>query len=46
MLCAEMGRFLFEARPDLFPEGYLTDIEMGLWGEYYRERNESSKRKR
>lgn len=44
MLCAERNRFLFEARPDLFPEGYLTETEMVIWGIYYRERNESQKR--
>ena len=34
-LCNKSGRFLFEARPDLFPQGYLTDLEMEMWGEYY-----------
>lgn len=45
MLCAERGRFMFEARPDLFPEGYLTETEIALWGEHYRERNEQQRRK-
>ena len=31
-LCHQRGRFLFEARPDLFPEGRLTDVEGELWG--------------
>lgn len=44
MLCAERGRFLFEARPDLFPGGYVTDLEMHIWDFYYRERNEAMKR--
>jgi hypothetical protein len=44
MLCAERGRFLFEARPDLFPEGYVTDVEMQVWNFYYQERNEMAKR--
>lgn len=43
MLCAERGRFLFEARPDLFPAGYVTDVEMEVWNFYYRERNEAAK---
>ena len=43
MLCADRGRFLFEARPDLFPEGYLTKCEMAIWSEYYRERNEAQR---
>jgi len=34
-LCYERKRFLYEARPDLFPAGYLTNTEMELWGMYY-----------
>jgi hypothetical protein len=30
-------RFLFEAIPDLFPQGFLTDIEIGLWARFYDE---------
>jgi hypothetical protein len=44
MLCADRGRFLFEARPDIFPEGYLTPTETAIWGMYYKERNEDRKR--
>jgi hypothetical protein len=29
---------LYELRPDLLPEGYLTDTEMILWSRYYEER--------
>jgi hypothetical protein len=25
------GSFLYQARPDLFPEGYLTPVEIELW---------------
>jgi len=42
-LCSERGRFLFEARPDLFPEGYLTDTETAIWGKWYEERNARQK---
>lgn len=42
-LCEARGKFLYEARPDLFPEGYLTQLEVAIWNEYYRERNESMK---
>jgi hypothetical protein len=28
------GKPLFELRPDLFPEGFLTDAETELWGLY------------
>jgi len=44
MLCAERGRFLFEARPDLFPEGYLTTVEEIIWSLYYKERNNALKK--
>ena len=30
---------LFEVRPDLFPQGYLTDAEMALWDLYIGEMN-------
>ena len=43
MLCAVRGRFLFEARPDIFPEGYLTGCEIELWALYHGELNEKSK---
>lgn len=33
-----MGRanrkFLFEIRPDVFPQGFLTDTEIELWGRF------------
>ncbi len=29
---------LYELRPDLFPHGYLTPVEMQLWGEYYEDK--------
>ena len=25
------GKMLFEIRPDLIPEGWLTDLELSLW---------------
>ena len=28
-------RFLFEVRPDLFPQGFLTQAEIELWARYY-----------
>lgn len=37
-LCSERGRFLFEVRPDVFPEGYLCDVETALWSRWYAER--------
>lgn len=40
-LCSKQGRFLYEARPDIFPEGRLTSTETELWGFFYEELNES-----
>lgn len=36
-------RFLYEARPDLFPQGFLTEDEMLLWSFYYNELDQMSK---
>lgn len=36
-LAKERGRFLYEVRPDLFPEGFLTDTETELWVLFYEE---------
>lgn len=36
MMLSEMrGLFLYQTRPDLFPEGWLTNEEMELWSRYY-----------
>lgn len=39
MLADKRGRFMYEIRPDLFPEGWLTDVELNLWDLYAEERN-------
>ena len=44
-LCYARGRFLYEVRPDIFPEGYLTDTEIELWGNYYDELEQTRKSK-
>lgn len=38
-MCEIRGAFLFQVRPDIFPEGYLTETELILWGKYYKERD-------
>lgn len=43
-LAAERGRFLYEIRPDLFPEGFLTDLEVALWGRFYEYREQQRKK--
>lgn len=42
MLADQRGRFLFEIRPDLFPEQYLTPTETELWGLYYGDKKQRS----
>lgn len=37
-LVEQRGGFLYEHRPDLFPQGYLTNDELTMWAAYY-ERN-------
>lgn len=32
------GGFLYEHRPDVIPQGYLTDEELTLWAAYYERR--------
>jgi hypothetical protein len=44
-LCSERGRFLFEVRPDLFPDGRLGDDELALWIRFYEEREQRNKRR-
>lgn len=29
------GGYLYQHRPDLFPQGYLTDEEICLWAAYF-----------
>jgi hypothetical protein len=29
---------LFQIRPDVFPEGYLTETEISLWGMWYKQK--------
>ena len=29
---------MYEVRPDLFPQGFLTDVEIELWELYYSEK--------
>jgi hypothetical protein len=36
-ICHINRAFLFEARPDLLPEGFLTETELGLWSRFYEE---------
>ena len=46
MLCDLRGRFLYEARPDVFPEGRMTTRERALWGLHYEHREQQRKSKK
>lgn len=37
------GGYLYEHRPDLFPQGRLTEEELTLWATYYEMRNDERK---
>ena len=37
------GRYLWETRPDIFPEGYETPLEQSLWGIHYEEKDKRAK---
>lgn len=36
------GQFLFQVRPDIFPEGRLTTAELELWALHYEEKQKKS----
>jgi hypothetical protein len=37
-LCNARGRFLFEVRPDIFPENMMTRTELELWSLFFEDR--------
>lgn len=34
------GGYLYQNRPDLFPQGFLTNEELALWSAYYEMRRQ------
>jgi len=36
-LCHMRGMCLYQMRPDLLPQGSMTDIERGLWSLFFEE---------
>lgn len=40
------GKMLYEILPHVFPEGYLTDLELALWGLFYEERDRKRQQSR
>jgi hypothetical protein len=39
-LCEKNGAFLFQVLPDVFPQGRLTEVEIGLWEKYYQDKKD------
>jgi hypothetical protein len=42
-LIESRGGFLYEHRPDLFPQGFLTDAELALWAVHYERKAAEAK---
>lgn len=38
------GGYLYQHRPDVIPQGFLTDEELALWSAYYERKNAEAKR--
>jgi len=36
-LCHLRNSYLYEARPDIVPYGFCSDLEMELWELYYKD---------
>jgi len=43
ILCYEKKKFLYEARPDLFPYNRLTGTEQKLWDFFYTDLEQRQK---
>lgn len=39
------GGYLYQHRPDVIPQGFLTDEELTLWAAYWERRNAEAKRR-
>lgn len=37
------GGYLYQHRPDVIPQGFVTDEELGYWSAYYERKNAESK---
>lgn len=35
------NKMLFEIAPNIFPEGYVTDVEIMLWDKHYGEKKDN-----
>jgi hypothetical protein len=44
-LCERRGGFLYQHRPDVIPQGFLTDEELSLWAAYYERKATEAKQR-
>ncbi len=38
------GGYLYQHRPDVIPQGFMTDDEIALWGAFYERRAAEARR--
>ena len=43
-LLERRGGYLYQHRPDVIPQGYLTDEESALWIAFYEQRNREARK--
>ncbi len=44
-LCEARGQLLYQACSDIFPYDHITSLELLLWGRFYKEREQSPKKR-
>ena len=44
-IAEQRGGYLYQLRPDLIPQGWVTDEEIALWFAYYERRAAETKAK-
>jgi hypothetical protein len=44
-LLDKRGGYLYQHRPDLFPQGFMTDEEQALWVAYYKQTTAEAKQR-
>lgn len=44
-LLEQRGGYLYQHRPDVISQGFLTNEELALWEAYYERRNGGDKKK-
>ena len=42
-IAEQRGGYLYEVRPDVIPQGWMTGEELALWAAYYERRAKESK---